>query len=102
MVNNRVVISGTILIIFLMIGIPTFINVKKDHEEKLIKVTENRIKEAAKKCFIDNKCENNKTTLQDLYDKKYLDEQVNPITKKYYDSSSEIEYKNKKIILDLN
>ena len=99
---NRMMVSGTIIIIVLMIGIPTFINVKKDHEQKLIKVTENRIKEAAKKCFLDNKCEGSSTTLQSLYNVGYLEKQVNPITKKYYDSSSIIKYDNKKIILDLN
>ena len=99
--NNRIIISGTIIIIALMIGIPTFINVKKDHEEKLIKVTENRIKEA-KKCFLENKCEGNSTTLQSLYNVGYLDEQVNPVTKKYYSSTSVIKYENKKIILELD
>lgn len=99
---NRIVIPGTIIIIILMIGIPTFINVKKDHENKLIKVSESKIEEAAKKCFLDNKCEGSETTLQVLYDYNYLEVQVNPITKKYYDSSSKIKYEDKKIILDLN
>ena len=99
---NRVVISGTIIIIVLMIGIPTYINVKKDHEHKLIEVTENNIKEAAKKCFLEKKCEGNNTTLLSLYNMGYLKEQVNPITKKYYDSSSIIRYEDKKIILELN
>lgn len=99
---NRIMIPGTIIIIVIMIGIPTFINIKKDHENKLIRVTQGRIKEAAKKCFLDNKCEGNKTTLQALYDLGYLESQVNPISKKYYNSSSVIKYEDKKIILDLN
>lgn len=99
---NRIVIPGTIIIIILMIGIPTFINIKKDHENKLIKVSEKRIEEAAKKCFLDNKCEGSKTTLQTLYDFGYLETQVNPISKKYYDSSSIIKYEDKKIILELS
>lgn len=99
---NRIVIPGTIIIIVIMIGIPTFINVKKDHENKLIRVTQGRIKEAAKKCFLDDKCKGNEITLQSLYDMGYLKTQVNPITKKYYDSSSLIKYENKKIILELN
>lgn len=99
---NRIVIPGTIVIIILMIGIPTFINIKKDHENKLINVTQSKIKEQAKKCFLDEKCTGEQTTLQNLYDLGYLDIQVNPITKKYYDESSIIKYENKKIILDLN
>ena len=56
----------------------------------------------AKKCFLDEKCEGNQTTLQQLYDLNYLNKQVNPISKKYYNSSSIIKYENKKIILELN
>ena len=99
---NRILIPGTIIIIIIMIGIPTYINIKKDHENKLIRVTQGRINEAAKKCFLDNKCEGTETTLQALYDLKYLDKQLNTITKKYYAESSFISYEDKKIILDLN
>ena len=102
MTMNRILIPGTIIIIIIMIGIPTFINVKKDHENKLIRVTQGKIKEAAKKCFLDNKCKGNETTLQTLYELKYLDKQVNPTTKKYYNESSVIRYEDKKIILELN
>ena len=83
---NKIVIPGTIIII----------------ERKLISVSENKIKEAAKKCFLDEKCEGEEITLQTLYDLNYLDTQVNPTTKKYYDSSSVIKFEDKKIILDLN
>ena len=99
---NRLVISGSIIIIVLMIGIPTFINIKKDHENKLIRATENRISEAAKKCFLEEKCVGDNTSLQSLYNMGYLEEQVNPITKKYYNNNSLIKYKDKKIVLDLN
>lgn len=99
---NRIVVSGTIVIIVLMIGIPTFFNIKKDHEEKLIKASENKIADAAKQCFLDEKCKGESTNLQSLYNMGYLDVQVNPITKKYYNESSIIKYTNKKIDLDLN
>lgn len=99
---NRIIVFITIIIIVLVIGIPTVINVKKDHEDKLLKVTEYKISEMAKKCFLDEKCEGNQTTLQQLYDLNYLNKQVNPISKKYYNSSSIIKYENKKIILELN
>ena len=99
---NRIVIPGTIIIIVIMIGISTFINIRKDHENKLIRVSQGRIKQAAKKCFLDAKCTGNETTLQSLYDFGYLDVQVNPISKKYYNSSSKIRYEDKKIILELN
>ena len=85
-----------------MIGIPTFINVKKDHEDKLLKVTELRIKNAAKQCYLEGTCKEEKITLAFLYEKKYLDVQINPVTKKYYNESSTVSYLNKKIVLDLN
>lgn len=99
---NKAIISGTIIIIVLMIGIPTFINVKKDHEEKLLKVTELRIKNAAKKCYLEGVCKDEKVTLSYLYEKDYLEVQTNPVTKKYYAETSTITYKDKKIVLDLN
>ena len=78
---NKICISLTIIIIALMIGIPTSNKVLNKHNDKLIKVTEKRITEATKKCFIDEKCHGNEITLQDLYDNNYLNEEINPITK---------------------
>lgn len=98
---NKMIIIGTFLIIILMIGIPTYLNIKKDHEDKLISATEKRIAEAAKRCFIEKKCTGNQTSLQELYDNNYLEEQINPVNKKYYESSSNITYIKGKIDLDL-
>jgi len=99
---NKIVISGTLLIIIIMIGIPTFINVRNDHENKLIKASEQRILEAAYKCYLEKKCTTNYVTLQDLYDMKYLEVQTNPVTKKYYNSDSKIKKEDNKIILELS
>ena len=99
---NKAVVIGTIIIIVLMIGIPTFLNVKNDHEEKLIKVTENRIFDAARKCYLEEKCITNYVTLQDLYDNNYLDKQIDPITKKYYNPDSKIRFETNRIVLELS
>lgn len=98
---NKIMVSGTIIIIILMIGIPTYINVKRDHDKKMIKTIELKITKAAKDCYLENQC-SGQITLGDLYNKNYLDKQVNPVTKKYYDDSSKINYIDKKIVLDLN
>ncbi|MCR5788137.1 MAG: hypothetical protein K6G37_03530 [Bacilli bacterium] len=98
---NKIVVTGTIIIIILMIGIPTYFNVKKDHEDKLIKVTEQKISTSAKQCFIENVCTGTSTTLDFLYENHYLERQTDPITKKYYDGSSQITYEDKKITLYL-
>ena len=97
---NKVSIFVTIIIIALMIGIPTYFNIKKDHDNKLIVSIKMEISSAAKDCFLRNICSGNETTLKFLYDNNLLDKQVNPKTKEYYDENSKIYYKNKKIVLD--
>lgn len=97
---NRICIIGTIIIIALMIFIPTYLNVKKDHEDKLIIATRMKITSASKKCFLEGVCSGNRTTLKYLYDHNYLQKQYNPVTKEYYDENQEIKYIDKKIILD--
>jgi len=97
---NRIVIFGSIIIIFLMIAIPTYSNVKKDHEEKVITATKMEIIKSTKQCFLDGVCKGNSTTLKELYDNKYLKRQVNPITKEYYADDSLIKYENKIVVLD--
>lgn len=70
---------------------------EKNHEEKLMLVTNNKIKEAAKECYLKKECVNN-IKLQDLYDKKYIEEVINPVSKEVMDSKLCLEYKNEKII----
>lgn len=100
MMMNRICILGSIIIIAVMIAIPTYKNVKKDHEDKLLIATRMEITNATKNCFLDNVCSGEKTTLKYLYDHNYLKKQFNPITKEYYDENLEIQYINKKIVLD--
>lgn len=69
----------------------TIIKVYKNHEDSLLRVTEQRIEEAARKCVLDSTCQENKTTLEFLIQNGYLDEQVHPISKEYIDTSLEIE-----------
>ena len=68
---------------------------EKKHEEKLMLAINNKIKEAAKECYLKKEC-NKKITLQDLYNKKYLEEIINPVTKEIMDKNICIEYINEK------
>jgi len=88
--KNKIVIYTTVIAIIFIIGCPTIYKVVKNHNDKLYKITEKRIIEAAKKCWNEEKCTPNETTLKELYDFKYLEKQANPVTKKYYNDLSKI------------
>lgn len=92
--RNKVIIYLTIISILLIISIPTVYNIIKKHNDRLIKVTEKRIEEAAKDCYLKDICKDNKITLKVLYDNKYLEKESNPITKEYYNEESYVLVKN--------
>ena len=92
--RNKVIINITIVAIILIILIPTVYNTIKTHNDRLIKVTEKRIEEAAKDCYLKDICKDNKITLKVLYDNKYLEKESNPITKEYYNEESYVLVKN--------
>ena len=92
--RNKVIINITIVAIILIILIPTVYNIIKKHNDRLIKVTEKRIEEAAKDCYLKNICKDNKITLKVLYDNNYLEKESNPITKEYYNENSYVLVKN--------
>lgn len=96
--RNKVIINITIIAIVLIILIPTTYNIIKKHNNRLITVTEKRITEAAKDCYLKDICKNEKITLKELYDNKYLDKESNPITKEYYNESSYVKINNKSYI----
>ena len=92
--RNKVIIYLTIISILLIISIPTVYNIIKKHNDRLIMVTEKRIEEAAKDCYLKDICKDNKITLKVLYDNKYLEKESNPITKEYYNEDSYVLVKN--------
>lgn len=95
---NKWIISGTIVIILgLVIGVTTF-KVVKMHNNKLLLVEEKYIIEKAKKCINEKKCNNDAITLKELYELKYLNKQVNPVTKEYYNEESYITLKDNEYI----
>ena len=60
-----------LIIIIVGIGILGMYEVNKSSIEKSYLVVENKIKEAGKKCFLEDKCEE-KFTLNDLIEKGYM------------------------------
>ena len=86
--TNKVTIIGTIVIIFLIIFLPTTYKVIKTHHDNLYRVVEEKIIENAKKCYYEDKCLEDKITLDTLYQNGYLDACVDPVTKEYYNKES--------------
>ena len=84
MTTNKITIIGSVIAILLIISIPTIYKVMKNHNDNLYQVVEEKIISAAKKCYYEEKCNDEKIYLKDLYELEYLDKVSNPITKEYY------------------
>ena len=100
---NKLIITITIIIIYGLIGGFTKYKEVNEHNDKLITVKEKEIIEKAKTCINEKKCLTEKITLKTLYDLGYLEKQVNPITKEYYNEESYITLKNKEyVFIEIN
>ncbi len=94
--TNKITIISSVIIIILILAIPTTYKVIKIHNQNLYKVVEDKIIEKAKECYYDKKCVNEKITLEELYEYKYLDIVSDPITKEEYNKLSYVEKKDDK------
>lgn len=93
-ISNFKLCFGTFfLTVLLVLGI-SFYNAYKEHEKRLILVSEKRIIEACQTCFLEDKCEGKIVTLKELIQLNYLKEEVNPITKMYYSQDSYVAKEN--------
>ncbi|MBE6148857.1 MAG: hypothetical protein E7167_05175 [Firmicutes bacterium] len=94
--TNKIVIYITIIAIIIIVGCPTFYKVIKENHRKLYVVTNKLVIEAAQRCYYEKQCESNKITLKELYEKKFLEENIiDPVTKIVYDENSYIEINEK-------
>ncbi len=84
---NKISVIVSIVLIILIISVPTFYKVVKNHVDNLYLVVEDKIIESARKCYLEDKCLNEKITLKELYDNNYLDKVIDPISKEYYSES---------------
>ena len=87
MTNFKLCLGTLFISVFLIFG-TSFYGVYKEHEKRLRLVSEKRITEACETCFLEGKCSQEKTTLEDLMTLNYLKEEVNPLTKLYYSHAS--------------
>lgn len=99
MENKSKHLKWLVLIVFLIIiAIISIYKVTKNREEKLYNVLYSKIEYAANSCFLKQECVDS-ITLKELYEKNYLEEQYDPITKELLDSNLKIEYKDNKVII---
>lgn len=90
-------ISSIIAIILVIILITlTIYKLNKRHEDKLYDVLYSKIKYEAKQCYLEKKCEST-MTLEELYNKEYLDVQYDPISKEELNPKTEIKITDEKI-----
>lgn len=86
---NKKVVIISVIIILAIISIPTAYKVVTNHQKNLYKVVNNKIIESAKRCYYDEVCQDEKITLEFLYQNNYLEEKVNdPVSKEYYNELS--------------
>jgi len=85
---NKIFISISIIIAILLICIPTVNKVVTNYHDKLYYVVEEKIINAAKKCYFEEKCHNDKIYLHELYNNEYIELVINPVTKEYYNENS--------------
>ncbi len=93
--GNSVKISiALVCLIIAIIVTGTTLKVNKEHEDKLILVSESRIEYAARSCYLDEVCTGNAVNIGFLIEKKYLDPEVHPITKEYISNNLMVECKD--------
>lgn len=89
MSTNKFFLNALLVGLFLVIGIPSIYKVVQQHQKAIYTVNEKLIIEKAKECYYKKECTDNKVTLSELYEKKYLtDTIVDPKSKEEYDKLS--------------
>ncbi len=87
--NLIYVFLGVLIILF---GLAAYKSLEK-HHEKEYQVLNSRILESAKDCYLKEDC-TGEITIKDLYNKKYLDKQIDPVTKEDVDETICIKFEN--------
>ena len=98
-ISNFSLISLAISISVLIIIIASIAYISDKHRERLIYAMESKIEYFAKRCYLENNC-TGEITLNDLYEKKYLEEVVNPVTKEILDKDMKINYVDDEIKIE--
>lgn len=91
MSRNKIIFWLTLFAAILILALPTFLNIIKNHQDRLYQVATKKIIESAESCFYDDVCEGTTITIGELKKKGYLKEDVvNPKTKMYFEESVEL------------
>lgn len=85
--TNKIFIIVTIFIVIMLVATPAFVNVYNKHRILLYNSVIDNCKYQALKCYREDNC-GTVITLQELYDLKYMETLVNPLTKEIYDSNT--------------
>lgn len=98
-ISNFTIFFVTTCLLIIVIITATTISITDSHDERLMHAMESKVEYYAKRCYLENNC-SGVIMLKDLYDKEYLSEIINPVTKEIIDYNTTIEYKNDIIIIN--
>lgn len=90
-VSNLSLITLSLSIILVIIITFSIVKINTRHEEKLIYAMESKIEYNAKRCYLEKVC-NDVITLKILYENKYLEEVIHPVTKEIISPETIISY----------
>ena len=82
--------------LIVLVVIAAFKNLN-NHHEKEYRVVNSKILESAKDCYLKDDCAG-EIALKDLYDKGYLEVQVDPVTKENMDENLCIKFEDKEAV----
>ncbi len=99
--SNKLIIYVTLIALILIIGIPTYIKVNNNYETRVILTMKNKIKVKAIQCWNESKCLNDTIYLNELYENGYLEEVINPVTKKAVNDASYVKKSGEEITIKL-
>lgn len=91
---NKKWIYTTTLLLILIIAVPSTYKVIDRHNKRMLENGIKKIEEAAKNCYYNNSCIEEKITLAEIYEKTGLQTMSNPITKKVYSEESYVDVNN--------
>jgi len=101
-ITNFEILSIAIIISLVIIIIGSINKILNNHNEKALYAMKSKVEYYAKRCYLENNCKDT-ITLKELYEKKYITEEVvNPITKEIISEDLEINYENDSIIINWN
>ena len=83
--NYRLII---LIVVILLIAIPSISKTIKKHNDNLYLVVQKEIIDAAKKCYFEEQCKEDKIYLKDLYQLNYLEKKYDPISKEEINENS--------------